>query len=61
VTQTRISIALSEKDLAAMEVIKNYLETNRPDTKVGTTDVIRYALIMAAVAIQKENSLEATK
>ena len=52
--QTRISMALSENDQAAMEVIRCYLETNRPDTKIGTTDIIRYALIMAAVTIQKE-------
>jgi len=54
--QTRISMALSENDQAAMEVIRCYLETNRPDTKIGTTDIIRYALIMAAVTIQQEAS-----
>ena len=52
--QERITIALNESDRKAMIIIRNYLANNRPDSKITTTDVIRYALTMAAVAIQEE-------
>ena len=55
--QTRITIAVNEGDKPTIELIRQYLQANRPDSKITTSDVIRYALISAANAIRQEHKM----
>ena len=48
----------TEIDRLNIDIIKEYLALNRPDTTIKTSDVIRYALSSVAITIEGKANRE---